>query len=86
MAEFGRGGDLPFEPFRELMVRLLGDAGNEAAMKESFLVVSRGAPAVDKAVLADLLSAEDVRFIVSTAPAVGNGVDFNAWVTEVCSR
>lgn len=86
MAELGRNGVLTFEPFRELMVRLLGDAGNEAAMLESFYAVSRGAPVVSKEILADLLSAEEVRFILATAPGRDGGYDFEKWVAEVCAR
>ena len=86
MAELGRNGELPFEPFRELMVRLLGDAGNESAMLESFYVVSRGASVVSKDTLDDLLSADEVKFILSTAPQHDGGYDFASWVSEVCAR
>jgi Ca2+-binding EF-hand superfamily protein len=86
MAEFGRGGELPFEPFRELMVRLLGDAGNEAAILESFQVISAGHESVSSATLSDLLSADDVRFIASTAPKTDSGFDYIRWVAEVCAR
>ena len=86
IAELGRNGSLSFEPFRELMVRLLGDAGNAAAMLESFQVVSRGQDTVTAALMSDLLSADDVRFIVASAPARDGGIDFPAWVADVCSR
>lgn len=86
MAELGSKGQLPFEPFRELMVRLLGDAGNQAALLESFAVLSRGAAVITAGTLADLLSAEDVKYISSSAPARDGGVDFAAWVADVCSR
>ena len=87
MKEFGKGlGELAFAPFRDLMIRLLGDAGNEAAILESFQVVSMGKESVTSPVLADLLSPEDVKFIASTAPGKDGGYDYAKWVTEVCAR
>ena len=86
MAELGKNGELTFEPFRELMVQLLGDAGNAGAMLESFYAVSRGANFVTKDTLLDLLTAEEVSFILATAPTREGGYDFAHWVAEVCAR
>lgn len=86
MAEFGKGGVLSFEPFRELMVRLLGDAGNEAAMLESFQVLSLGHAAVTSEVLQKWLTPEEVKFVSTTAPQRDGGIDYTAWVADVCAR
>ena len=41
MAQFGKGKELVFEAFRELMIVLLGDAGTRDSMLESFFLVSK---------------------------------------------
>ena len=46
MKQFGRNGGLSFEPFRELMITLLGDAGTADGLLESFRLLSQGAPGI----------------------------------------
>lgn len=46
MKQFGRNGGLAFDPFRELMITLLGDAGTADGLMESFRLLSQGAPGI----------------------------------------
>jgi hypothetical protein len=42
MQQYGTNGSLAFEPFRELMISLLGDAGTQEGLVESFLLLAQG--------------------------------------------
>ena len=88
MKQFGTGGSLSFEPFRELMITLLGDAGTPDGVNESFKVISRGRNAVREEQLAELLSADDVKYIKTTAQPHEEepGIDFGPWIQDVFSR
>ncbi|EGD73339.1 hypothetical protein PTSG_12249 [Salpingoeca rosetta] len=88
MSQYGTAGNLSFQPFRELMITLLGDAGTPAGVNESFKVIARGRTAVAEEQLAELLSSDDVEYIKATArPAEEEpGYDFPAWIEEVFAR
>eukprot|EP00056_Hartaetosiga_gracilis_P008962 m.128521 g.128521 ORF g.128521 m.128521 type:complete len:1251 (+) comp13031_c0_seq1:71-3823(+) len=89
MVKHGPSGTLSFEPFRDLMVTLLGDTGTRDSTCESFQVITRGVAGVTEADLADLLSEEDISYVKSTAPAseeVAGAMDYTAWVESVFAR
>lgn len=86
MQEFGNGAELKFEPFRELMIKLLGDSGSTESMEESFRLISNGRDHVEKEALSKLLEDDEVSFITSTAPPQEGGYEFTPWIEEVFAR
>lgn len=86
MKQYGTNGELTFEPFRELMVTLLGDAGTKDGMIESFKLLSGGYDHVKPEVLAKLLEDDEVQYLKTNAKPLEDGLDFGAWVEDVCSR
>eukprot|EP00055_Hartaetosiga_balthica_P011900 m.55751 g.55751 ORF g.55751 m.55751 type:complete len:1252 (-) comp7769_c0_seq1:791-4546(-) len=89
MKKYAGSGSLSFEPFRDLMVTLLGDTGTRESTCESFTVITRGIAGVTEKDLVDLLNDSDIAYVKATAPAseeVAGAMDFTSWVDSVFSR
>ncbi|EDQ86619.1 uncharacterized protein MONBRDRAFT_33696 [Monosiga brevicollis MX1] len=88
MQEFGTNGVLNFEPFRELMIRLLGDAGTADGVKESFQLLAQGLPEIPVANLQKVLEAQYVEYLQANAQMgeEGQGLDYKSWIADVFSR
>lgn len=86
IAEFGDGNQVPYDGFKEFMIRELGDNESREEILNSWRVVNRGEEiAVDK-LCAELLEDNDITFFQAEAPTVDGGRDYKTWTDIVFSR
>lgn len=84
--EFGNGTQVPYEGFKEFMVRELGDNESRDEILNSWRLVNRGEEiAIDKLV-DELIADPDVAFFHIEAPQVDGGRDYKTWTDAVFSR
>lgn len=87
VAKFGsKSTGLKFGEFRNLMVILIGDAGTEEGLVESFKLLAKGLDWVKEARLEELCKKPDVAYFAQEAPAKEEGREFTPWVKAVFSR
>ena len=77
---------LSFVQFRSLMVILIGDAGTQDGLIESFKLLSKGLDHVTEARLEELCKKPDVAYFAKEAPAMEDGREFAPWVAAVFAR
>lgn len=86
IAEFGDGTCVPYDGFKEFMIRELGDNESREEILNSWRLVNRGEEiAVDK-LTAELLEDADIAFFHTEAPTVDGGRDYKTWTDIVFSR
>eukprot|EP00730_Choanoeca_flexa_P018668 TRINITY_DN9089_c0_g1_i3.p1 TRINITY_DN9089_c0_g1~~TRINITY_DN9089_c0_g1_i3.p1 ORF type:complete len:1244 (+),score=477.40 TRINITY_DN9089_c0_g1_i3:22-3753(+) len=86
MKQYGSNGVLAFEPFRELMIMLLGDAGTVEGLHESFRLLSQGAPTITVDRLAKVLDTANVEYLQANAKQADDGLDYSDWIHDVFAR
>jgi len=87
VTKFGsKSTGLTFTQFRDLMVILIGDAGTQEGLVESFKLLSRGLDWVKESRLEELCKKPDVAYFAKEAPAKEQGREFIPWVQAVFAR
>ena len=86
--KFGNSsGSITYENFKEFMIHLFGDADTKDEILNGFQLINRRADGIaTRERMALVMVAEDVDYIVSTAPAKGEGSDYDTWTEVVFSR
>lgn len=86
IAEFGDGTQVPYEGFKEFMIRELGDNESREEILNSWRLVNRGEEIAVHKLCAELLNDNDIEFFHAEAPTVDGGRDFKTWTDIVFSR
>jgi len=87
---FGDGKQLNYNQFKEMMIRVLGDADTKEEVLFGFRLINRlpetGPTVAVREKLSQVMTPEDIEYIFRTAPAQGDGVNYASWTEDIFSR
>ncbi|MES1910272.1 MAG: hypothetical protein MHM6MM_002897, partial [Cercozoa sp. M6MM] len=85
--EFASAGSMDLEAFKNWAIQEMGAAETKPQITQGFVDINRGESLGDIEISADIFKADDLDFILSTAPQPQDGkYDYTAWVDEIFSR
>jgi hypothetical protein len=74
------------DAFKDLMIHILGDTDSKEEVLTGFQLINRGKPHTVKALMETVVQPSDCLYIEQTAPKLGEGNDYSAWVVSMFSR
>ncbi|KAH3767243.1 alpha-actinin, sarcomeric [Pelomyxa schiedti] len=86
MTEYGTNGNIPYDRFKDFMVRLLGDSDTKAEILESLALINKSNNEATHAAMEQVVADYDIAYFEKTAPPSPKGWDFALWVEAMFSR
>jgi len=87
---FGDGRQLNYAQFKEMMIRVLGDADTKEEVLNGFRLINKlpetARPVAVREKLSQVMKPDDIEYIFRTAPPEGDGVDYSRWTEDIFSR
>eukprot|EP01119_Soliformovum_irregulare_P010300 TRINITY_DN2527_c0_g1_i1.p1 TRINITY_DN2527_c0_g1~~TRINITY_DN2527_c0_g1_i1.p1 ORF type:complete len:1111 (+),score=542.58 TRINITY_DN2527_c0_g1_i1:57-3389(+) len=89
LKEYGKDAAMPYEGFREFMIKLLGDSNTKDEILEGFRLILKGINGPSRSEeqrLTDVMSDDDVSYLKENATWNGGVVNFEKFTEEVFAR